>query len=69
MILSQHTLESYFGLHRVCNDYEAHKMMRAVRIQTFRPIFLYLDSNRLRGLRRVPSESARRLIIEFSFEQ
>ena len=44
-------------------------MMYAVRIQTFRPIFLYFDSNRLRGLCRVPSESARRPIIESSFEQ
>ena len=69
MILSKHTLESYFGLHRVCNDYKAHKMMCEVQIQTFRPIFLYFDSNRLRGLHRVPSESTRRLIIESSFEQ
>ena len=67
-ILSKHTLESYFCLHMVCNGWEAHKMMCAERIQTFRPICLYFDSNRLRGLRRVPSESARRLIIESSFE-
>ena len=59
-ILSKQTLNGFLNINMMYKDGEMHKLIFRLWIQTFRPNFNEIDSNRLRGFRRVPSERTRR---------
>ena len=68
-ILSKKTLNGFLNINTMYRDGEMHKLIFRLWIQTFRPNFNEIDSNRLRGFRRDPSERTRRHTIVSSKEQ